>query len=76
MHKTLLAAFTGLTLSIGAVGAAPVVSKEPLGVATLNTIKSRPKPLLMIINWLGVGRDWKVACEIILPVAPAPTVKG
>jgi len=26
----------------------------------------------MIINWLRVGKDWKVASEIILPVPPVP----
>jgi hypothetical protein len=35
-----------------------------------------PKPFLMIIDWMRVGRDWKVASEIILPVPPAPAVKG
>ena len=35
-----------------------------------------PKPFLMIITWLKVGRDWKVASEIILPVPPPPAVKG
>ncbi|MET0879790.1 MAG: hypothetical protein ABWY14_21885 [Tardiphaga sp.] len=35
-----------------------------------------PRPFLMIINWLRVGEDWKVASEIILPVPPAPAVKG
>jgi hypothetical protein len=35
-----------------------------------------PKPFLMIIDWIKVGRDWKVASEIILPVPPAPAVKG
>ncbi len=30
-----------------------------------------PKPFLMIINWLSVGKDWKIASEIILPVPPA-----
>lgn len=35
-----------------------------------------PKPFLMIINWLRVGNDWKVASEIILPVPPVPAVKG
>ncbi|SJZ58172.1 hypothetical protein SAMN02745126_01721 [Enhydrobacter aerosaccus] len=35
-----------------------------------------PKPFLMIINWLRVGNDWKVASEIILPVPPAPAAKG
>jgi hypothetical protein len=35
-----------------------------------------PKPFLMIINWLRVGGDWKVASEIILPVPPVPSVKG
>lgn len=35
-----------------------------------------PRPFLMIINWLRVGKDWKVASEIILPVPPAPAAKG
>jgi hypothetical protein len=35
-----------------------------------------PKPFLMIINWIKVGKDWKVASEIILPVPPAPAPKG
>ena len=30
-----------------------------------------PKPFLMIIDWLKVGKDWKIASEIILPVPPA-----
>lgn len=34
------------------------------------------KPFLMIINWLRVGRDWKIASEIILPVPPASAAKG
>jgi hypothetical protein len=34
------------------------------------------KPFLMIINWLHVGKDWKVASEIILPVPPAPATKS
>lgn len=29
------------------------------------------RPFLMIINWLRVEKDWKVASEIILPVPPA-----
>ena len=33
-----------------------------------------PKPFLMIINWIRVRGDWKVASEIILPVPPAPAV--
>ncbi|HLZ66645.1 MAG TPA: hypothetical protein VKQ29_10460 [Aliidongia sp.] len=35
-----------------------------------------PKPFLMIINWIKVENDWKVASEIILPVPPAPAAKG
>jgi hypothetical protein len=35
-----------------------------------------PRPFLMIINWLRVGEDWKVASEIILPVPPTPAPKG
>jgi hypothetical protein len=34
------------------------------------------RPFLMIINWLRVGTDWKIASEIILPVPPAPAAKG
>ncbi|WP_166297998.1 hypothetical protein [Bradyrhizobium sp. 2S1] len=34
------------------------------------------RPFLMIINWLRVGNDWKVASEIILPVPPVPAAKG
>ena len=30
----------------------------------------------MIINWIKVGSDWKIAAEIILPVPPAPAAKG
>jgi hypothetical protein len=33
------------------------------------------RPFLMIINWLRVGDDWKVASEIILPVPPVPAAK-
>jgi hypothetical protein len=32
-----------------------------------------PRPFLMIIEWIKVAKDWKVAAEIILPVPPAPT---
>jgi hypothetical protein len=35
-----------------------------------------PKPFLMIINWIKVAKDWKVASEIILPVPPTPAAKG
>ena len=35
-----------------------------------------PKPFLMIITWIKVRKAWKVASEIILPVPPAPSVKG
>ena len=31
-----------------------------------------PKPFLMVINWIKIGKEWKVAAEIILPVPPAP----
>jgi hypothetical protein len=34
-----------------------------------------PKPFLMIINWLNVKGEWKIASEIILPVPPAPAPK-
>ncbi len=35
-----------------------------------------PKPFLMVIDWIKVADDWKIASEIILPVPPAPAVKG
>jgi hypothetical protein len=35
-----------------------------------------PKPFLMIVDWLKVGKDWKIASEIILPVPPTPAVKS
>ena len=35
-----------------------------------------PKPFLMIVDWLKVGGDWKIASEIILPVPPATVIKG
>lgn len=31
-----------------------------------------PKPFLVLINWIRVDKDWKIASEIILPVPPAP----
>jgi hypothetical protein len=34
-----------------------------------------PKPFLMIINWLKVANEWKIASEIILPVPPTPAVE-
>ena len=34
-----------------------------------------PKPFLMIINWIKVGKGWKVATEVILPVPPVPAAK-
>ena len=35
-----------------------------------------PRPFLMVIVWIKVANDWKVASEIILPVPPAPTIKN
>jgi hypothetical protein len=35
-----------------------------------------PKPFLLIINWLKIGKDWKIASEIILPVPPTPVAKS
>ena len=34
-----------------------------------------PKPFLMIIDWIKVAKDWKIASEIILPVPPTPAGK-
>jgi hypothetical protein len=35
-----------------------------------------PKPFLMIIDWIKLEADWKVASEIILPIPPAPASKA
>jgi hypothetical protein len=35
-----------------------------------------PKPFLMILNWVRVSDEWKIAAEIILPVPPTPAIKG
>jgi hypothetical protein len=35
-----------------------------------------PKPFLLIIDWIKVSHDWKIASEIILPVPPAPAAKS
>jgi hypothetical protein len=35
-----------------------------------------PKPFLLIINWIRVAKDWKIASEIILPVPPSPAARG
>ncbi len=35
-----------------------------------------PKPFLMIIDWIKVAKDWKVASEIILPVPVPSAPKG
>jgi hypothetical protein len=32
-----------------------------------------PRPFLMIVYWIKVAKEWKVASEIILPVPPVPT---
>jgi len=34
-----------------------------------------PKPFLMFMNWIKIGKKWKIASEIILPVPPTPAVK-
>ncbi len=35
-----------------------------------------PKPFLVIINWIKIKDDWKVASEILLPVPQSPAIKG
>lgn len=35
-----------------------------------------PRPFLIIIDWIKVGRDWKIASEILLPVPSAPAAKS
>ncbi len=34
-----------------------------------------PKPFLLIVDWIKVSDDWKIASEIILPVPPTQPVK-
>jgi hypothetical protein len=35
-----------------------------------------PEPCLMIMDCIKVGKDWKIASDVILPVPPTPAVKG
>jgi hypothetical protein len=35
-----------------------------------------PKPFLIMITWIKVGKEWKVASEILLPVPPPPAPKS
>ncbi len=35
-----------------------------------------PKPFLMIIDWIEIGREWRIASEVILPVPPVRAGKG
>ncbi len=34
------------------------------------------RPFLLILTWMKVGKEWKVASEIILPVPPVPAGKN
>jgi hypothetical protein len=61
------------------VGLAPQLAESyvPLNITVSYAGQDgTPKPFLMIINWIKVSKDWKIASEIILPVPPAPIVKG
>jgi len=52
-------------------------SYVPLSITVSYAGQDRtPKPFLMIIEWIKVGSDWKIASEIILPVPPTPAAKG
>lgn len=31
-----------------------------------------PKPFLLIVEWIKIAKEWKIASEIILPVPPPP----
>lgn len=35
-----------------------------------------PKPFLLILTWMKVGKEWEVASEIILPLPPVPESKN
>ena len=35
-----------------------------------------PKPFLLIVEWIKVARQWKIASEIILPVPPPPAASA
>jgi hypothetical protein len=51
-------------------------SYVPMNITVSSGQDGTAKPFLMIINWLRVGNDWKVASEIILPVPPVSAAKG
>jgi hypothetical protein len=57
------------------VGLTPNVAESyaPMNITVSYAGQSgTPQPFLMIINWIKVANDWKVAAEIILPVPPTP----
>jgi hypothetical protein len=35
-----------------------------------------PKPFLLIVEWIRIAKQWKIASEIILPVPPPPAVSA
>jgi hypothetical protein len=34
-----------------------------------------PKPFLLLMDWIKVGSDWKMASDIAIPVPPAPSAQ-
>jgi hypothetical protein len=60
------------------VGLTPLIAESyaPLNITVSYAGQDgTPRPFLMIIDWIKVGKLWKVASEIILPVPPTP-IKG
>ena len=35
-----------------------------------------PKPFLLIVEWIRIAKQWKIASEIILPVPPPPAASA
>jgi hypothetical protein len=61
------------------VGLTPDVAQSYAPVAITVSYAGQdgtPRPFLMIIDWIKVANDWKIASEIILPVPPAASPKG
>jgi hypothetical protein len=59
-----------------AVGITPEVAEIyiPMNIAvSYGGQNPAPRPFLMILEWVKVSSDWKIASEIILPVPPATT---
>lgn len=58
-----------------AVGISPTVAEtyDPVTIAvSYGGQDPKPRPFLLVVDWLKTAAGWKIASEIIIPVPPAP----